>query len=275
METWHRVAINPRRDVGFQEALDQMGVKYKIAPLPGYPVGLIFFDIAESDIYWPKVDELIRTIGASNVFDTLFTTEEILAADWVRLYPALQRGYPQPRRGWERATHKNECPRCGAGYRQKSPFRLAGEPRMGKHDFLSLHWTWAVFCTSRVVEALATNKIRGCEVWPAIINRTNQPSAVVSQLIFPHVAGPGLAGEDRLKSETCSQCGMTKYEYHKRGYMHLRRDSLRTDVDTQLTYEWFGSGGMGFREILWSHRLVKLILEAGWRGLRFKPVKLV
>lgn len=58
--------------------------------------------------------------------------------------------------------------------------------------------------------------------------------------------------------------------------MHLKREALRSDVDVLLTHEWFGSGGhMGFREILISNRLARLILEKGWGGVALKPVEII
>jgi len=88
------------------------------------------------------------------------------------------------------------------------------------------------------------------------LHKTGQPSKLVSQLVFPHVAGPGLLDEDKLQPETCPRCGLTKYAHHKRGYMHFKREALQREVDIVQMYEWFGRGGYGgHREILISHRL--------------------
>ena len=147
---------------------------------------------------------------------------------------------------------------------------------MGKNDFLCLYWTYTLFCKLPVVESLRTQKFRGFEVWDAILHRTNQPSEIVSQLVIPTVAKPGLADEDKLQPETCTQCGITKYRSHLRGYMHLERDALDPTADFQLTDEWFGSGGhRGYREFLISQRVAHFILDQGWRGVAMKPVRLV
>jgi hypothetical protein len=278
MEVWHRVAFNGDVKSDFKAALDRIGIEYRISPLPGHVTGLVYFDIAESAPHWRQIAELIKREGASDEVQTVFTKEEVLSAEWVRLMPTFEQGYPQPKEemAWKQITYENQCPQCGVGHRQKAPFRLAREPRLGKHDFVCLYWTYTVFCTPGVLRTLKDYQIQGYEVWEAIIHRTNQPSEVVSQLVFPNIAGPGLADVDKLQPETCSQCGITKYAYHKRGYMHLKREALRSDTDFILTYEWFGSGGYsGFREILISNRLAKLILEEGWRGVTLKPVEIV
>ncbi len=279
MEIWHRVAFNADVKPNFKLQVDKLGLKYKLSPLPGHILGLVSFEISELDARWVRVYAMIRTEGASDIYNTVFTKPEILSAEWIRLMPTFEQGYPQPEDGWKQATYADDgpkCSQCGAGYRQQAPFHLAKEPRLGRHDFMSLYWAYTVFVTPKVLDVLAAQGIRGYERWDALIHRTGQPSQVVSQLLFPVVAEPGLAEEDKLQPETCPQCDLTKYGYHKRGYMRLKRDALRTDVDVQLTHEWFGSGGhSGFREILVSNRLARLILAHDWRGVSLKPVELI
>lgn len=272
MEIWHRISFG-RRD-GVDAVLDSLAVKHEKSPLPGGGY-VIHLDISESDPRWPQIAPLVEQKKPVDMVYTIFSPEEILQAEWVRLVPTFERGYPQPEDGWEKLTYGNECVKCGAGYRQKAAFRLKKEPRMGRHDFLSLYWTYSVFCVPQVVDALQAHQIRGYDEWKAIIHKTDQPSEVVTQLVFPIVAQPGLAEGDKLQPETCPLCGITKYRTHLRGYMRLERAALQLNTDIQLTYEWFGSGAHGgFREILVSNHLARLILDRGWRGVTLKPVKL-
>jgi ribosomal protein S27AE len=273
MEIQHRVAFNGDTKPGFKAVLDERGIRYGVAPLPGHTVGLVYFDMLESDPHWPAVQALIRTHGASNIFNSFFTRQEILAAEWVRLEPAFEQGYPQPKASWEQVTYAQKCPRCGAGFVQKAPFHLAKEPHLGKRDFFCLYWTYTLFCAPRVVAALRGQPFTGYEVWSPVLHRTGEPAQTVSQLVFPGVAAPGLEEVDRARPEACPQCGGVKYAPHLRGYLHLRRQALRADTDFQLTHEWFGSGGHGgYREVLVSHRVAQLALEEGWRGIALKPV---
>jgi rubredoxin len=259
------------------DLLKEIKIEHKISPLPGGKGGyLIHLDIDESHSAWHTIETLIKEKQAVDMYDTSFSESELRSAEWVRFRPSFEHGYPQPENGWDKITYEKECPRCGAGFRQKAPFHIAKEPRMGKNNFLSLYWTETAFCTQKALEALKNSGIKGYEVWPAILHKFNKPSDVISQLILPYFADPGLADEDKLEPWTCPVCGLTKYAYHKRGYMHIKRQALRTDLDCQLTYEWFGGGGhMGWREMLISNRFVNLILDQGWKGLRLKPVKVV
>jgi hypothetical protein len=272
MEIWHRISFGHRD--GVDDAIESLAIKHEKSPLPGGGY-LIHLDITESDPRWPEIAYLVEEKKPVDMVCTIFSSEEVLKAEWVRLVVTFERGYPQPEEGWEQLTYENECPQCGTGYRQKAAFRLKKEPRMGRHDFLSLYWTRSVFCVPQVVETFRAHQVQGYDEWKAIIHKTNQPSEVVTQLVFSTVAQPALAEEDKLRPETCPQCGLTRYAYHKRGYMHLKREALPSDTDFLLTDEWFGGGGYsGFREILVSNRLAAIVLEQGWRGVTLKPVKL-
>lgn len=269
MEIKHHVSLDNK---GIEDVIKSLGLKYtKSEPLGNL---IVHFDIIESDPRWKKIDNLIKKEEGVDIFDTFFTREEILASEWNRLRLNFLRGYPQPENSWEELTYENECSKCGTGYRQRAPFRIK-EPRMGKNDFLQLFWTNSVFCTTEVIEVLKNVGIKGIEIWPAIIQRTKQASPLLSQLVFPFVTKPGLSNEDKLEPDTCLKCSLTKYAYHQRGYMQIKQDAIRTDIDGQVTYEWFGNGGMGFQEILISNRISKLIIENGWKGVELKPIQLI
>ncbi len=102
---------------------------------------------------------------------TTFTREKVLGAEWLRLIPTFKRGYPQPESTWvtNPINYEDACPQCGI-FRQTASFRLRKEPCLGKKDFLSLFWTYALFCTGEVLREFERQGIRGYEVWDAIIH---------------------------------------------------------------------------------------------------------
>lgn len=273
MEVWHRITFN-RRD-GVDAAIEALNLKYEKSPLPGGGY-LIHFTVSESDARWPQIFSLVRQKSALDIFNTKFTADEILKAEWLRLIPVFEQGYPQPERTWVRnpISYQDHCPQCGT-FRQTANFRLKKEPNLGKKDFMSLYWTYALFCTHRVLNELETHKIQGYEAWDAIIHKTNTPSERVVQLFIPHIASPGLVHVEDLKRVTCSVCHVTKYYPHRRGVMDLKRNALVPGVDMMQSYEWFGSGHAARREILVSHKVAQLIIGNGWRGVDFKVIELV
>ncbi|MBI5876234.1 MAG: hypothetical protein HZB53_01180 [Chloroflexi bacterium] len=274
MEIHHRLTFNHKDNV--DQAIDSLRIKSKRSPLPsnGY---LLHIDIVESDPNWLPLSALAKEKLALDVYDTIFTDAEIRAAPWVRLVPTYQQGYPHPQRdlGTNPANYENFCPLCGAGFIQKTPFNLVAEPKLGKHDFLTLHWAYAVLTTDNVFSRLDAANIKGHEKWNVDVHRTGKPSQFVSQLYVPSIAKPSLLNAHGLRSEMCRRCGITKKAVHMRGLMSISRGSLHENVDIQLSHEWFGSGHSGFREVFISNRFAQIILEQKWQGLRLKPIQLL
>ena len=273
MEIWHRITFGHKDCV--DTIIEAMDIKYKRSPLPGEGY-LIHIDISESNPLWPKLAALVQQKNALDIFDTVFSSEEILNAECIRLVPVFEQGYPQPEETWvtNPINYEDHCPECGT-FRQTASFRLKKNPNLGKKDFVSLYWTYALFCTPRVLSELESHDIRGYEIWDAIIHKSNTPSQNVSQLFIPTVANPGLIRVEDLKRNKCSSCGVTKYYPHMRGVMYLKRDALVPDVDIMQTYEWFGSGHAAYREILASNRFARLVIDKGWKGVALKVVELV
>ena len=277
MKIWHRVTFHRLDKV--DEILNALAIDYEKSPLPGGSY-ILTFDIDEDDLLWPEIKRLMLEKGKSDYSGFVYTTfekDEILSGEWVRLCPGFERYYPQPKRNmnYVKDTFRKKCSSCGLEFVQKAPFRIKKEAKLGKYDFVSLHWTYAIFATQQVVDKVKAAGLKGIEVWPVMLHRENRPSDVISQLLFSHVSEPSLDDREKLDPEPCSECGVTKYAFHKRGYMHLKRAALRNDVDAQHTYEWFGSGTKwGFQEILISNRFARMIIEEGWKGVVLKPVKL-
>lgn len=273
MEIWHRITFGHRD--GVDATIESLNIKYKKSPLPGGGY-LIHIDISESDARWPQLATLAQQKSAVNIFNTKFTLEELLSAEWLRLIPVFEQGYPQPEETWvtNPTNYEDHCPQCGT-FRQKASFRLKKEPILGRKDFMSLYWTYALFCTPRVLNELEAHEIQGYEMREAIIDKANTPSKKVAQLFIPHIAKPGLVKVENLKRETCSVCHVTKYHPHMRGVMYLKRDALVCRVDIIQTYEWFGDGHTAYREILVSNKFAKLIIDNGWQGVALKVIEVV
>ncbi len=278
MKIWHRIGFHRLDKV--DEILETLEIEYDKSPLPGDSY-ILTFDIHEADHRWPEIKRLAQEKGSGKedpgFIYTTFEDEEILASEWVRLCPGFERYYPQPESDWGyvKDTFRKACSSCGLESDQKAPFRIKKEAKLGKYDFVSLYWTYGIFATQQVVEKVQLAGLKGVEIWPVMLYREDRPSEVISQLLLPHVAEPGLADYEKVDPEPCLECGITKYAFHKRGYMHVKRTALLNNVDAQHTYEWFGSDTKwGFQEILISNRFAKLIVEEKWKGVVLKPIQL-
>ena len=276
MEIYHRVGINSKKDKGFLSIIEERGIPYKSIELPGGISSLIVFEIYESDPNWEMVSRFIQSTNASDMQETIFSTEEIRNAEWLRLIPTFEQGYPQPKLHWpiKQLSYEIKCPKCYI-YQQTNSMRMAKEPSLRNKSFMTFIWTRDAFCTPEVIQELKKIQAKGYEVWDVVIHKTGIPSERVKQLYIPGIASSGLIIDDGLKREICPVCGTTKYYPHVNGIMYLKRDALLPDDDFILTQEWFGHGLLAWREILVSNRVASLILDSGWQGVRFKVIELV
>ena len=275
MEIWHRLAFSNRD--GVEDTINRLGIQYKKSlDLGGGPGFFASFQMAESDARWPAVAELVAEKRMFDIAVTLFTPEEALSAEWIRIQPIFEQGYPQPENKWLEATYQNGCLKCGTGLVQRAPFHIAKEPKLGKHDFVRLYWTDNILATFRVFGAFKASEFRGYEQWPVIIHPTKQPSESVAQVYVVGETAPGLLDAPTLPTEPCPlSCPIPKFVPITRGRIRYRRDALPEGIDFVRSHEWFGSGGFGFQEIFMSNRVVRLIVEQGWRGLALHPLELV
>lgn len=275
MEIWHHIGFGKVDNIDAE--LDSLQINYKRTPPDQEAFNyVITFDILETDSRWPQVDAIVRSKHAVNLVYTTFTEDEIRTAEWSRIGPSFEQGYPQPEGTWVATQHnyKSFCRKCGADFVQVTPFRISKEPSMKRFDFMSLYWTHTLFTTPHVVELFESANVRGYEVWDALVGKARSPSQAIRQVYILGITAQGLLDPESLKPMVCPQCGLTKYDYQKRGYMHYRRDALPTDMDIVQSGEWFGSGANAFREIFVSRKVSALILDHTLRGAELRPVAL-
>jgi len=280
MDVYHRIGFNPRRSPGLKEIIESLGISYNVAPLPGYEVGLIYFDIYESDPAWPELHKILEAwpVSVSDRYDTIFTEEEILAAAWVRLVPIHESGYLKPETPkWRFLIYEKYCEGCGAYEHQKGLIRMAKEPSRPKGSFVTPIGPYVLFCSPDIEQEIREAGIQGYEVWPVLEHRTGKPFAHTVQIYVREVTNPGLTRAEGLHPTRCEVCGRTKYRPHMRGVMYLRREAFegKEGVDILHSYEWFGSGHAAYREIIISNCFARLILEKGWKGVRLKVIEVV
>ena len=137
MDVWHRFAF--RSDPAREAALQALGVGYEKRPEVHGAPGTVVVIVMESNPLWVQIEAANRNQPGTHFWDSEFSIKEILGSEWVRIIPSFERGYPLPDDTWMAVTYEEACPTCRAGFRQKAPFRITGEPHMGKHDVVSLY----------------------------------------------------------------------------------------------------------------------------------------
>jgi hypothetical protein len=276
VEIWRRIHIEGK-DAGYWQA---RGLKMKpiLSALDeeGRPRAWVA-DASESEVLWPELKAYIR--NQSSFISTFFTDEERLSAEWCILRGSGIVRPNAPLEGyWSRNYYQDICPVCGSGWTQISPFRLERPPKLGRNAFASFAGD-ELFASNEVLAEFKAQSVHGVQTWPILIGEAGHPALGVEQILVKHVAEPAIADElvehEHYRWTDCPRCGRRWHLYYNRGMLPLRRTALHTDVDFQMTHEWFGSGRAARREILVSNHVVRLILTNQWKGADLSPVQVV
>jgi hypothetical protein len=235
-------------------------------------------DVSEDSNMWPE----LKDYGGSkpHFVNTFFTDEERLAAEWCILRGAGPLRPTEPVGGyWSRDYYEGRCTVCGSGWRQIAPFHVAREPRLGRNALGSFGSAYDLFAINEVFAAFEAEGIRGADSWPVLVGKDRHAAENVRQLLTKKVAERAIADElvehEHYRWTDCSSCERRWHLFYSRGMLPLHRPTLRTDVDFQMTNEWFGSGRAARHEILVSRRVVQMILKHKWKGAELSPVQTV
>ncbi len=276
MKIWHRLGFFPSAESTLQE----LGLQYEcfFGNLKDRnKVTSIGVLIDESNPAWPAVSELG---GGETMLYTEFTTEEVLAAEWLIARPNHSIGYALPSGiSWSKEYYELGCKKCGVNWKQIAPYRVSPKTRMGRYAFASFWGGFELFCSTDVLSRFQAEKITGYDTWPLLLTQAKAPLPGIQQLRFEHMAEPAIVEElaetKYFAKRLCPQCNQIWYNYYRRGMMPLRREALRKGVDFLLTHEWFGSEPTARREIIVSKRIAHLVMSQKWKGLSLSPIQLV
>jgi hypothetical protein len=279
MEIWHRGHIGIENKSFLELNSIKHTPSYNVA-LPGNSRQIVDyeFEIHEDDPAWFELKNLVG--GEHTYVGTLFTETERLSAEWciLRGIHSIESLRPEGY-GWHQQYYADQCPKCGVGWQQLAPFRIKKEPRLGKNQFSSFGSGFELFCTLLVVEEFAKSFISGFNIRPLLLGNTDAEVENLKQIVVLEMAEPAIAAElvehERYRAVKCPVCGKTSHSHYIRGMLPLCRAALKSNVDFQLTNEWFGSGSNARREILVSQRVIQLVRKHKWKGAELIPVQAV
>lgn len=274
MEIFHRISFNASNKNSLLSWILDNGIKYKSIKLPLDGGLLTSFDFSETDPRWKELSKILDQIKAVDIIDTFFTEQEIRMAQFVRLIPVAEIGYPQPESTWSR-DHQNYigyCSKCGT-YIDKENFRIRKNLTLEKRDFASLYWTYSLLSSKIVCNDFQEAGFKGFNCRDVFIHTTNLPSGIMELAISKTPQALLIDGE-LLNPKICDQCGTKKYLPHMKGVMKFNKRIFNMQYDLFQTHEWFGSGHAAYREVIISNRVANMILDKKWKGCRLKVVEL-
>ncbi|GJM43087.1 MAG: hypothetical protein DHS20C20_33690 [Ardenticatenaceae bacterium] len=281
MDIIHRVTFRSHHHQNIEETLEKMGIPYMLS-VRNDGNHVVSAAVYESNPHWPEIKNVLgqKYFEGHFRFNTVFSEEEIRAAEWSRLIVRVEYGYPQPENQWGNGQALNQagyCSRCGIFSRQISPYFMKKEPKLKKWDFFMMYWVPPIFAKNHVFEAFARSHLRDYERQEVLLYRTRQPAEHVAQLVTPYTANPGYLGKQASRVIQCEECGQTKYlQGTEKNMMQVRRDAFNKEFDFLESHEWFGTEGRyAFKELFVSNRVAQIILDNKFKGLQLKVVELV
>jgi hypothetical protein len=273
LEIWHRIHVDGKVAGYWQERGLEMHPLLSALDEEARPRTWVA-EVCENSKLW---SELKNSAGIESFYvNTLYTDQERLAAEWCILRVAAVFRPAEPTGGyWSPKYYEDRCRECGSGWSQITAFRFSREPRMKAESLASMGGD-ELFVTKELLRNFERAGFRGFYTWPVLVGKEGREVEGLKQLLVEAVAEPAIA-DDLVEHEhyyygDCPTCGQRWHIYYTRGMLPLRREALRTDLDFQLTNEWFGSGAAARREILVSHRVTELILKKKWKGADLVPI---
>ncbi len=274
MKITHQISFRKTIQPKLFELLKDSGHSFNRSPLPNDELCSVL--ISEDDPSWQFFDKWTNRDGVFHSYETYFSNDEILEAEWLRVVNVFGYLYPEPRSTWATSpiNYGNFCGGCGK-YDLISPFHIRHEPRFRGNSFMSFEWVGGMLFTKPdIVKVLLENNITGFDVWPVILHNSSSEANTIQQIYTRVFTEFGLLDLNLLNYEICPVCGEKKYSYHRRGKMAYERTSFLQNVDILVAKEWFGAGHFAYHELFISRRLAKLVIENGWKGLSMKVVEL-
>ena len=137
MRIFHRLCVNQDRRPEFLRAGLDLNDHIDKKDLDSFVV----VRISEADPRWPAISKLITRRHELDIVDTELDAEELNCARFVRFCSTSWTGFPEPSDDNSYLTVTYDltayCTECGAGGRQKAPFRILREPRWGRRTTFS------------------------------------------------------------------------------------------------------------------------------------------
>lgn len=277
MNIVHRISFTDTRNGPRCRLLNDLKVPITFTPLPApagttLPKGLVTAVVNEKTLAWQALEGRLDDWGACDIVSTTFSAEERRGANWLSLESEWHWDFPMPDadRAYIDATYDTSkgCVSCGAGWFQKAPFRMAGEPKWGRRNILQLNWVFdEYFITPEVHERVF--KPLGVGARQVVDHRSGAVLNTVVQVDVNHVSPAPLGFSDAHSEDCCGVCGRVRFLPHRRGFFpQLSGHCEQPIVKTQ---EWFGSGRSSWRAILIRNDLYLAFVEAGVRGVDFWP----
>jgi hypothetical protein len=274
METLHKYSFSKiEKGIDFEEVIKRKGIPYQHVQNAGGRNYHLHIVINEDHPEWKWLENKSEEYEALNIFVTIFSRDEKLAAEWLVARPDKEAGYLEPKNNWDKQK-KYICNTCGTFINDQT-LRVNINKAPRSMDVFTLISENLMMVLPHVEKELIKQGLSGLELKDVFYYKTDEKIKEFREFRIINVAKPGLVGWDHLRLSPCPACGTVKYKCKQKGMMKYYRSVIPEGVDCFWGNEWWGEGLVAFQQIIVSNRVAKLFLEKGWKGVDFQPVELV
>jgi hypothetical protein len=211
--------------------------------------------LKEDEIYF-ELEPYFNKWEVFNARGFDYSKKEIMDAKYAIVSGCNVGGYPMPDGdfGYLELTYDKigYCEKCGVGKIQKDSFRLKNVP---KYNIFRLTWVYdEIFVNKDVYNQIF--KPLGILYKDVKLLKGDKKIDSVVQLVIPETIEE-LKLKD-YKSQTCSKCGITKYEAQAQGFFPLHKNPLPNIYKSK---EYFGDGAAADKKIFISAKLRDILIE--------------
>ncbi len=249
---------------------DPCGAQFEGLAKGGLKYGLWVWECDQGAATWQAFLVQAGAVEDRSIsFGVKFTPADVRRADWAFWQTTGFTGYPQPQGTYKQSTYDRAgacdvCDDYADGKRQIAPFRMRGEPPLGRRSIMQLHWVPdAWFVTRQAYEVVFAPF--GIAARPALTKGGRELKSVVQLVIEEFVP----VDEYRIGGQICDQCETFRPSVRLTNYAPA--PLLDPTGPLAFTTTTYGSGAQNFHETLVRRDLREAITAAGLRGTRFHP----
>ena len=239
-------------------------------------------DIYASNLYWPMLEEILKSDRIPYVGEMIFNKKELLAAEWMIVRSKWSYGWSEPQKDFpfSHITFSDEeaCGKCYYGLIQRAPFQIKKAPSWGRRNFFSLFDKRdTLFVSDKARSVFEKENICGIEFSEVRNKNGNSKLSNINQLVISTVLPEGFVASNMsyCKVYRCPECGKKRYFVPGTEKKVFERGIFGDAPDIVKSGDLFGET-VGVPCILIRQKVYRVLVDNKLdRNLIFYPIDLV
>lgn len=270
----HYCTINEYSKI--EKAMEELKIEF--APKS---IGVAFY-MSDDDPRFVEIEKLINAGLINSIPATaeyIYSEEEFEDAEWFAIRSKHHWSYPHPENKYRQETYnaENYCEKCGQGLIQKTAFRMKKEPQWGRNNFMHLHWVYdELFMNSKILDGFIAQGFTGFTLEDVKLKSSSEILKTVKQIKIENELGLGMLFGASSQILKCEKCGKTKTLLGWEGVYQFKEETFSSaSHDIYKGSEAFGDGLIAAHKIIVSKRMIRYIIDQGFKEISYRPIQLI